>query len=406
MIEIPVTVEDGTAAGTASDSSTSEAITRILNVARQKGRTKYGIAVQYDVTTAEAYDGFSIIISRPTLDRLMNPDNKVKYLIINTSIVDLTFDLAALREIAEQSTGDITLTATRVKKLAGDMRMAVGARPAYQLTVSYTGQDGRAATVRDFGRGRVTVGLAYTPAAGEQDGSLYLVYGDDNNRTTWYYQSGYDKGSGSVIGSTGHFSVYGVGYKPAPAFTDTVTHWAKADIDFAASRGMLDGTSDTAFSPDTAITRGMFVMALGRLAGTDPAAYAFSERFSDVPADAGYAPYAVWAASQGIVNGTGTDTFSPDRAITREEMAVIMQRYAEKLGYILPVSHEAEIFTDSNKITGSMKNAVRAMQQTGVMGSKGNRLFAPKDPVTRAEAAAILRHFVEIVMNPAAACSK
>ena len=403
VIEIPVTVEDGTAAGTASDSSTSEAITRILNVARQKGRTKYGIAVQYDVTTAEAYDGFSIIISRATLNRLMNPDNKVKYLIINTSIVDLTFDLAALREIAEQSTGDITLTATRVKKLAGDMRTAVGARPAYQLTVSYTGQDGRAATVRDFGRGRVTVGLAYTPAAGEQDGSLYLVYGDDNNRATWYYQSGYDKGSSSVIGSTGHFSIYGVGYKPAPAFTDTVTHWAKADIDFAASRGMLDGTSDTTFSPDTAITRGMFVMALGRLAGIDPAAYASSERFSDVPADAGYAPYAVWAASQGIVNGTGTDAFSPDRAITREEMAVIMQRYAEKLGYILPVSREVEIFTDSNKITGSMKDAVRAMQQAGVMGSKGNRLFAPKDTVTRAETAAILRRFVEIVINPAAA---
>ena len=403
VIEIPVTVEDGIAAGTASDSSTSEAITRILNVARQKGRIKYGIAVQYDVTAAEAYDGFSIVISRATLDRLMNPDNMVKYLIINTSIVDLTFDLMALREIAEQSTGDITLTATRVKKLAGDMRTAVGARPAYQLTVSYTGQDGRAATVRDFGRGRVTVGLAYTPAAGEQDGSLYLVYGDDNNRATWYYQSGYDKGSSSVIGSTGHFSIYGVGYKPAPAFTDTVTHWAKADIDFAASRGMLDGTSDTTFSPDTAITRGMFVMALGRLAGTDPTAYAFSERFSDVPADAGYAPYAVWAASQGIVNGTGTDAFSPDRAITREEMAVIMQRYAEKLGYILPVSREVEIFTDSNKITGSMKDAVRAMQQAGVMGSKGNRLFAPKDTVTRAEAAAILRRFVEIVINPAAA---
>ena len=406
VIEIPVTVEDGTAAGTASDSSTSEAITRILNVARQKGRTKYGITVQYDVTTAEAYDGFSIIISRATINRLMNPDNKVKYLIINTSIVDLTFDLAALREIAEQSTGDITLTATRVKKLAGDMRTAVGARPAYQLTVSYTGQDGRAATVRDFGRGRVTVGLAYTPAAGEQDGSLYLVYGDDNNRATWYYQSGYDKGSSSVIGSTGHFSIYGVGYKPAPAFTDTVTHWAKADIDFAASRGMLDGTSDTAFSPDTAITRGMFVMALGRLAGTDPAAYASSERFSDIPAEASYAPYAVWAVTQGIVNGTGTDAFSPDRAITREEMAVIMQRYAEKLGYILPVSREAEIFTDSNKITGSMKDAVRAMQQAGVMSSKGNRLFAPKDTVTRAEAAAILRHFVEIVINPAAASSR
>lgn len=49
-----------------------------------------------------------------------------------------------------------------------------------------------------------------------------------------------------------------------------------------------------------------------------------------------------------------------------------------------------------------MKDAVRAMQQAGVMGSKGNRLFAPKDTVTRAEAAAILRRFVGIVINPAA----
>ena len=99
------------------------------------------------------------------------------------------------------------------------------------------------------------------------------------------------------------------------------------------------------------------------------------------------------------MNGTGTDTFSPDRAITREEMAVIMQRYAEKLGYILPVSREVEIFTDSNKITGSMKDAIRAMQQAGVMNGKGGRLFAPKDTATRAEAAAVLRRFVEIVID-------
>ena len=92
--------------------------------------------------------------------------------------------------------------------------------------------------------------------------------------------------------------------------------------------------------------------------------------------------------------------------MTREEMAVIMQRYAGKLGYALPVAREAEIFADDAKITSSMKDAVRAMQQAGVMGSKGNRLFAPKNTVTRAEAAAILRRFVEIVINPAAAGSR
>ena len=93
----------------------------------------------------------------------------------------------------------------------------------------------------------------------------------------------------------------------------------------------------------------------------------------------------------------------PDAAVTREEIAVMMKQYAAVLGYTLPIAREAEIFTDNNKITGSMKSAVQAMQQAGVMNSKGNHLFAPKDTVTRAEAAAILRRFVEIVIDPYAA---
>ena len=80
-------------------------------------------------------------------------------------------------------------------------------------------------------------------------------------------------------------------------------------------------------------------------------------------------------------------------------MAVIMQRYAGKLEYTLPKEREAEIFTDNATITSDMKDAVQAMQQAGVMNGKGGRLFAPKDTATRAEAAAVLRRFVEIVID-------
>ena len=207
----------------------------------------------------------------------------------NTGIVDLTFDLAALQEIQKQTTGDITLTAAREPGLTGDALAAVGTRPAYRLAVGYTGQDGTAAAIQNFGAGRVTVGLAYKPADNEQTGSLFLVYSKDGKEAQWLYQSSYDLGSGNVIGSTGHFSVYGVGYKPAPAFADTVNHWAKADIDFVTSRGLLAGTGVTTFTPDGTMTRGMFVVALGRLAGIDPAAYP-SSRFSDVAATDYYAP--------------------------------------------------------------------------------------------------------------------
>ena len=395
-IELPVTVGNGTATGKPDDGRTAAAIAEAGRDAKAKTN---GIAVQYDAKTSKTYDGFSISLQRATLDRLI--DAKVKYVTLNTGIVDLTFDLAALKEIAAKSTGDITLTAARETGLTGDALAAVGTRPAYRLSVSYTGKDGKAATVDSFGAGRVTVGLAYKPAT-EQTGSLFLVYSADVKGAEWLYQSNYDRTSGNVLASTGHFSVYGVGHKPAPAFADTVNHWAKADIDFAASRGFLNGTGETTFSPDSSMTRGMFVVALGRLAGIDPAAYS-SSRFNDVAATAYYAPYVEWAASKGIVNGTGEKTFSPNATITREQMAAIMQRYADKLGYTLPVAREAEIFADEGQITSGMKNAVQAIQQAGIMNGKGGHRFGPKDTATRAEAAAVLRRFVEIVIDPAAA---
>lgn len=396
VIELPVSVGNGTATGKPDDGRTAAAIAEAGKDAKAKTN---GIAVQYDAKTSLTYDGFSIVIQRATLDRLIAA--KVQYVILNTGVVDITFDLAALQEIQKQATGDITLTAVRETGLAGDALAAVGSRPAYRLTVNYTGADGKAATVQSFGAGRVTVGLAYKPAATEQTGGLYLVYSADGKGAEWLYQSSYDRNSGNVIGSVGHFSVYAVGHRPAPAFTDTVNHWAKADIDFVVSRGLLAGTDDATFTPDGTTTRGMFVVALGRLAGIDPAAYP-SSRFNDVATTAYYAPYVEWAASKGIVSGTGDKTFSPDATITREQMAAIMQRYADKLGYTLPVAREAEIFADEGQITSGMKKAVQAIQQAGIMSGKGNNRFGPKDTATRAEAATVLRRFVEIVIDPAA----
>ncbi|MBT9799983.1 leucine-rich repeat protein [Hungatella hathewayi] len=396
VIKTPVIVTDGAATGTANDGDTSEGIIKALNTAKQKSREKYGIAIQYDAATAAAYNGFSITLKRATLDRLLDPNNNLKYLTLNTSIVDMTFGLAELTEIARQTSGDVTFTAARAPGLTGDSLSAIGTRPAYDLKISYQ-KDGQ--TVYLSSVGSVSVGIAYTPAETEQAGGLYLVYADGKGGAEWLYRSSYDKGSGNVIGSINHFSIYGVGYRPAPIFTDTVNHWAKSDIDFVASRNLLTGTGDAAFSPDSTITRGMFVTALGRLAGIDPAAYPSSSRFSDVPATAYYAPFVEWAASKEIVNGTGAASFEPDRPVTREEMAVIMQRYAGKLEYTLPKEREAEIFTDNATITSDMKDAVQAMQQAGVMNGKGGRLFAPKDTATRAEAAAVLRRFVEIVID-------
>ena len=343
------------------------------------------------MTVSGEFDGFSITLNRESLDRLIAA--RVKYVAFHTAQVDMAFDLAALLEIQKQTAGPVVFSAKKASGFTGDTLAAIGARPAYDLSVT-----GRGKTITDLGAGRVGLALAYTPAEGERTDGLYLVRAGQGGAAEWLFPSGYESGAGRLTGAVDPFSTCGVGYKDPPAFADTVNHWARTDIEFVTNRGLMSGTGETAFTPEGSMTRGMFVVVLGRLAGIDPAAYS-SGRFTDVPAVVYYAPYVAWAADKGIVNGTGADTFNPDRAVTREEMAAIMQRYSDKLGYTLPVTREAERFADDGQIDSSFKDAVQAMQQAGIMTGKSGRRFTPKEAATRAEAAAVLRRFAENVID-------
>ena len=93
-------------------------------------------------------------------------------------------------------------------------------------------------------------------------------------------------------------------------------------------------------------------------------------------------------------------TFAPDTNINREQMAVIMANYAKKLGYDLPKTLQAVTFADNAQISSWAKNAVRAMQQAGILAGKNGNKFDPKGTATRAEVATVLRRFVEIVIDP------
>lgn len=203
-----------------------------------------------------------------------------------------------------------------------------------------------------------------------------------------------------MIFSRSTLSVYGSGYKdPTPDFTDTANHWAADNIDFVASRGLLTGTGETIFSPDTAMTRGMFVTALGRLSGQDISGYTTSS-FSDVAADNDYLSYIEWAVKNKIVSGGGDGKFEPDRTVIREEMAVMMYNYANATGCVLPITREALTFADNLQISSWAKDPVKALLQAGVVSCMGDNRFDPKGTATRAQAASILRNFIEMKIDP------
>jgi hypothetical protein len=189
-------------------------------------------------------------------------------------------------------------------------------------------------------------------------------------------------------------------FTPTEQYIDIAGHWAIESINYVLARGLFSGTSATTFSPDTAMERGMLVTVLGRLAGATVRDYQ-SSSFSDVAADTYYLPYIEWAYDNDIISGIGNNQFAPQKAVTREQIALILQNYAQSNGYILPVTRESITFADDAHIGSSYKAAVRAMQEAGIMvGGSGNK-FNPQYPVTRAEAAAILHRYVKLIIDPA-----
>jgi len=266
----------------------------------------------------------------------------------------------------------------------------------YDITVGY----GSGKTVSSFGGGVATISIPYTLGKNEVVGGLYAGYVDANGNATRIEGSVYDTNSGCVIFTTTHFSQYGIGYTaPTAKFTDISTHWAKESVDYVVGRGLLSGTSDTAFSPNSAMTRGMLVTALGRLAGVDTKAY-MGNSFTDVNADSAYRPYIEWAYSKSIIQGIGGSQFAPDRAITREEIAVIFANYAKATGYTLPITREATTYADASSIGSAYKDAVKAMQQAGIMMGGSDNKFNPKGNATRAEVSSMLNRYIKLTINP------
>ena len=382
------------------NSSVQSAIDKTKQDAKKNGTTENGIAVTVPITSAAGQTSFNVTIKAQTLDLLVK-ENVRQFTVAIDHLVSVNIGLDTLKQLdAASAGGDIILRANKVDALRStEAKAAIETRPAYDLSLVYL-SGGKETPITSLNGHTISVRLSYTPAKGEQTGNLYAVYVDDAGKVEWITKSSYDASLKAVVFETGHFSVYGVGYKnPAPAFTDIHNHWAADNILFAASRGLLSGTSDTTFSPNTGMTRGMFVTALGRLAGINPDSYK-TGKFTDVKADAYYAPYVNWAAQNGIVEGVTATTFAPDTNINREQMAVIMANYAKKLGYDLPKTLQAVTFADNAQISSWAKNAVRAMQQAGILAGKNGNKFDPKGTATRAEVVTVLRRFVEIVIDP------
>ena len=180
--------------------------------------------------------------------------------------------------------------------------------------------------------------------------------------------------------------------EPAMPFVDVDENdWFYDVVLYAYENGLMTGTSADTFAPNTATTRGMIVSMLARLEGVTSAEDA---GFADVAANDWYATAVNWAASEGIVNGFEDDTFRPNDAITREQMAAILYNYADYKGYDVSARADLSDYADAASISSWAEDVLAWANAEGLINGMTATTIDPQGATTRAQTAAMFERFL------------
>ena len=176
-------------------------------------------------------------------------------------------------------------------------------------------------------------------------------------------------------------------------FTDVASGaWYYDAVSFVYKRGLMSGTGDNLFSPNVTTSRGMIVTILYRLDGSPSAS---SAGFTDVTSGQWYTDAVNWAAANDIVAGYGNGLFGPNDTVTREQMAVILYRYAQYKGYDTSASNSLNGYTDVGGVSSWALTAMQWANAEGLINGTSSTTLSPTSGATRAEVAQILMRFCE-----------
>lgn len=173
------------------------------------------------------------------------------------------------------------------------------------------------------------------------------------------------------------------------------SEWAKEAIEALYEKEIISGKSDGVFDPGGSVKREEFAKMI--VLTFDIGAGAAAE-FSDVAEGDWYQPYVAAAEQNGIIGGMGDGTFGAGRSITRQDMAVMIYRAAEKRGIIEAADNDLT-FTDAAQIAPYAADAVASLCAAGVINGTPDGAFMPGSGATRAEAAKMIYEIVKMLDN-------
>lgn len=173
-----------------------------------------------------------------------------------------------------------------------------------------------------------------------------------------------------------------------------VKAWYHDAVDHVVEHGIMTGTSATTFEPNTTLSRAMVAQILYNLEGQpDISEENLGYPYSDVDAEVWYGDAVYWARLNGVATGYEDNTFRPDKAVTREELAQMLYNYAQYKGITLPALGDLSKFLDGDKVSSWARTAMSWATGLGVINGYEDSTLEPGGDSTRAQAASILMNF-------------
>lgn len=186
--------------------------------------------------------------------------------------------------------------------------------------------------------------------------------------------------------------------EPLPFVDVAAEDWYGDAVAAVYARGLMMGTAEDTFAPELVATRGMVVSILHRLAGSPTVS---AEVFEDVTADDWYGQAVAWAASEGIASGTSAETFSPNAAVTREQLAALLCNFAAQQGMDTTARSDLSSFDDAETVSDWAQDAVSWAHAEGLLAGTSATTLSPQGEATRAQLAAMLVRFSDYLENAA-----
>lgn len=321
------------------------------------------------------------------VDQLMN---KVTSLGVSANGATVSFPVSSLagRLRPDSKQLDLSIVRAASSSLPGGIADKLQGHPVYTISLAIDGEE--QGHLNGNGEPAMKVDIKYEPKPGEAPHQIVVYSVGDNGSLEVIRNAKYDPGTGTITFRTNSLGQYAAAYSGV-TFSDLKAGSA-AIVEALAARDIVRGVGGDKFEPDRPVTRGELVQLLASImeAEGQPEAQVSATTFKDVSPEHWYFQSVSSLQRLGIIQGRGDGAFRASEPVSREELAAIVYRALDYIAYHPGQGNIEFSFKDEGQIAGYSMDAVKGLQQAGIIQGYADKTFKPKGLTTRMEAATII----------------